>query len=104
MNCRESHLWFNATKDEMNSMTSEKVWDLVELPNGAKTIGCKWVYKKKDSLGNIKIYKARLVAKGFTQREGINYRETFSIVSKIDSLCIILAFVVHFDLEFNKWM
>ena len=54
-------------KEEMNSIKSNEVWDLVELPNGAKAIGCKWVFKtKKDSLGNIERCKARLVAKGFT--------------------------------------
>ena len=58
----------------MNSMKSNDVWDLIELPNGTRPIGCKWVYKtKKDSLGNIKIYKVRLIAKRFTQREGIDY-------------------------------
>ena len=41
MSCRESNLWYNAMKEEMNSMTSNGVWDLVELPNGAKAIGCK---------------------------------------------------------------
>jgi len=48
----------------MNSMTSNGVWDLVALPNGLKTIDCKWVYKtKKDLLSNIERYKVRLVAK-----------------------------------------
>ncbi|RVW58749.1 hypothetical protein CK203_116857 [Vitis vinifera] len=44
--------------NEMNSMASKGIWNLVELPNGAKSIGCKWVFKtKKDSLGNIERYK-----------------------------------------------
>ena len=64
MNCKEYDLWLNTMKDKMNSMATNGVWDLVILPNGAKTIGCKWVYKiKKESLGNIERYKARLVAK-----------------------------------------
>ena len=103
MSCKESELWYNAMKDEMSSMKCNDVWDLIELPNGVKTIGCKWVSKtKKDSLGNIERYKARLVAKGFTQKEGIDYTETFSPVSKKDSLRIILALVAHFDLELQQ--
>ena len=103
MSSRESNLWYDAMKDEMNSMASNGVWDLVELPNGLKVIGCKWVFKtKKDSLGNIERYKARLVAKGFTQKEGINYKEIFSLVSNEDSLCIILALVDYIDLELHQ--
>ena len=103
MSCKESELWYNAMKEEMNSMKSNEVWDLVELPNGVKAIGCKWVFKtKKDSLGNIERYKARLVAKGFTQKEGIDYTETFSPISKKDSLRVILALVAHFDLELQQ--
>ncbi|RVW26923.1 Retrovirus-related Pol polyprotein from transposon TNT 1-94 [Vitis vinifera] len=103
MSCKESKLWYNAMKDEMSSMKCNDVWDLVKLPNGAKAIGCKWVFKtKKDSLGNIERHKARLVAKGFTQKEGIDYTGTFSPISKKDSLRIILALVAHFDLELQQ--
>ena len=103
ISCKKSNLWYYAMKDEMNSMASNGVWNLVELFDGAKAIGCKWVFKtKKDSLGNIQRYKARLVAKGFTQNEGIDYKETFSLVSKKDSLHIIMTLVAHFDLELQK--
>jgi hypothetical protein len=103
MSCKESELWYDAMKEEMNSIKNNEVCDLVELSNGAKAIGCKWVFKtKKDSLGNIKRYKARLVAKGFTQKEGIDYTETFSRVSKNDSLHVIMALVAHFDLELQQ--
>ena len=67
---KESNLWHNAMIVEMNSMATNQVWDLVELSNGVKAIGCKWVFKtKKDSQGNTERHKARLVVKGFTQRE-----------------------------------
>ena len=45
---------------------------------------------------------AKLVAKGFTQKEGIDYKDTFSPVSKKDSLRIIMALVAHFDLELHQ--
>ena len=79
MSSKESNSWYNAMKEEMISMASNRVWDLVEFPDGIKSIGCKWVFKtKKDSLGTIERHKARLVAKGFNQRKGIDYTETFS--------------------------
>ena len=101
--CKESDLWYNSMKDELDSMKSNEVWDLIGLPKGAKAIGYKWVYKtKRDSLGNIDRYKTRLVVKGFTKKEGIDYKETFSLVSKKDSLHIILALVAHLDLELQQ--
>ena len=94
-----SNKWINDMKDELKSMEYNEVWDLVELPEGCKRVGCKWVFKtKRDSKGNIERYKARLVAKGFTQNYGIDYKETFSLVSKKDSLRIIMALVAHYDL------
>ena len=103
MSCKESNLWYDAMKDEMNSMQNNGVWNLVEFPNGAKAIGCKWVFNtKRDSLGNIERYKVRLVANGFTQKEGIDYTQTFSLVSKKDFLHIILTLVAHLDLELQQ--
>jgi hypothetical protein len=42
------------------------------------------------------------MAKGFTQREGIDYNETFSPVSSKDSFIMIMALVVHFDIELHQ--
>jgi Reverse transcriptase (RNA-dependent DNA polymerase) len=47
-------------------------------------------------------YKARLVAKRFTQKEGIDFTETFSSVSTKDSFKIIMALVAHSDLELHQ--
>jgi hypothetical protein len=61
------------------------------------------VYKTKyDSKGNVKRFKARLVAKVSTQRKGINYNETFSLVSSKDPFRIIMALVAHFKLELHQ--
>ena len=101
--CPQSSMWVNAMQDEMSSMDHNGVYELVESPPGCKPIGCKWVYKtKKDSQGRIEIFKARLVVKGFTQNEGIDYIETFSLVSSKDSFEIIMALTAHFDLELHQ--
>ncbi|RDX70846.1 hypothetical protein CR513_49873, partial [Mucuna pruriens] len=86
-------MWLNAMKEELKSMDDNK-------PEGSKQVGCKWVFKIKcDSNGNIGSYKVRLVAKGFTQKDDIDYKETFFPVSKKDSLRIVLSLVAHYDLE-----
>ena len=99
----QSDLWWDAMRDEMQSMKHNKVWELVELPEGCKPVGCKWIYKtKRDSKGKIERFKARLVAKGFTQREGIDFNVTFSPVSTKDAFRVIMALVAHFDMELHQ--
>ena len=44
---KEFELWYEVMKDEMDSMASNRVWDLIKLPYGVKAIGCKWVFKTK---------------------------------------------------------
>jgi hypothetical protein len=89
-------------EDEMRSMSANQVWKLEEIPKGVKTVGCKWVYKiKRDSKINIDRSKTRLMTKGFTQREGIDYNETFLPVLSNDSFRIIMSLVTHYDLELH---
>jgi hypothetical protein len=103
MRSAHSSKWLEAIEDEMRSMSTNRVWDLEEISKGAKTVGCKWVYKMKcDSKGNIERFKARLMVKGFTQREGIDYTEIFFSVSCKDSLRIIMVLVAHYDLELHQ--
>ena len=81
-------------------MYKNDVWTLVDLPEGVKLIGCKWIFKKKRGPdGNVKTFKARLVSKGYTQKEGINYEDTFSLVAMLKSIRILLSITAALDYE-----
>ncbi|GJY68582.1 putative ribonuclease H-like domain-containing protein, partial [Tanacetum coccineum] len=71
-----------------------KVWTLVDLPNGKRDIGTKWVFRnKKYKRGIVVRNKARLVAQGYTQEEGIDYNEVFAPVAMIEAIRLFLAYV-----------
>nr|GEX52975.1 hypothetical protein [Tanacetum cinerariifolium] len=71
---------------------------LVVLSNGKRAIGSKWVFSnKKDERGIVLRNKARLVAQGYTQEEGINYDEVFSLVARIEAIRLLLAYASFKD-------
>ena len=103
MNDVNSDKWLEAMKDELKSIVHNEVWDLVELPGGHRNVGCKWTLKtKRYSHGNLECYKVILVAKWFTWNDVVNYKETFSHVSKKDSFRIIMVVVAHYDVELHQ--
>ncbi|GJT63387.1 putative retrotransposon ty1-copia subclass protein [Tanacetum coccineum] len=86
----ESDKWLNAMNVEMQSIKDNKVWDLVELPPNGKTVGSKWLFKKKTDMdGVVHTYKARLVVKGYNQTPETDYEETFSHVADIRAIRIL---------------
>ena len=66
--------WIAAMRTEIDSLHDNSVWKLVQLPEGQKPVGSKWVFKVKTNAdGSIKRCKARLVAQGYSQKEGLDY-------------------------------
>ncbi|KXJ78043.1 hypothetical protein RP20_CCG005747 [Aedes albopictus] len=79
----ESELWKAAIEEELQSHKENCTWNVVPLPSGRITIGCKWIFKRRmDESGKVVRYKARLVAQGFTQKIGTDYDEVFAPVVK----------------------
>nr|GFC37468.1 putative ribonuclease H-like domain-containing protein [Tanacetum cinerariifolium] len=85
--------WIKAMQEELLQFRMQKVWILVDLPNGKRAIGTKWVYRnKKDKRGIVIRNKARLAAQGHTQEEGIDYEEVFAHVARIKAIRLFLAY------------
>jgi hypothetical protein len=99
----DGKLWKKAMVEEMAALDKNEAWDLVELSTGRNPIGNKWVFKKKlNAEGKVEKYKAWLVAKGYSQVEGIDFGEIFSLVAKLTSIRFILSVVVSFDFEVEQ--
>ncbi|GJX66912.1 putative ribonuclease H-like domain-containing protein [Tanacetum coccineum] len=92
----EDESWIEAMQEELLQFKLQQVWILVDLPNGAKVIGTKWVYRnKKDERGVVVRNKARLVAQGYRQEEGIDYDEVFAPVARLEAIRLFLAFASY---------
>lgn len=99
----EATKWKEAMDSEIQSMYDNQVWNLVDDVPGHKTVGCKWLFKKKTNMdGNVHTCKARQVAKGFSQTLGIDYDETFLPVAKIKSIRVMLSISAFHDYEIWK--
>ncbi|GJT89338.1 putative ribonuclease H-like domain-containing protein, partial [Tanacetum coccineum] len=84
--------WIEAMQEELLQFNLQEVWTLVDLPNGKRAIGTKWVFKnKKNERGILITNKARLVAQGYTQEEVIDYDEIFSPIVRIEAIRLFLA-------------
>ena len=84
--------WKEAMDAEISSIEKNQTWSLVTLPDGAKAIGVKWIYKTKfNELGEVDKFKARLVVKGYAQEYGIDYTEVFAPVARMDIVRMIIA-------------
>ncbi|GJY76129.1 retrotransposon protein, putative, ty1-copia subclass [Tanacetum coccineum] len=95
-------LYIDAEEHELGDLDND-VWELVELPPNAKTVGHKWLFKKKTDMdGAVHTFKSCLVAKGFTQTYRVDYEETFSPVTNIRAIRILIAIVAFYDYEIWK--
>nr|GEX69217.1 retrovirus-related Pol polyprotein from transposon TNT 1-94 [Tanacetum cinerariifolium] len=85
-----------AMQEEINEFKRLAVWELVPRPDKVMVITLKWIYKVKlDELGGILKNKARLVARGYRQKEGIDFKESFALVTRLEAISIFLAYATH---------
>ena len=75
---------------------------IVQIPNGIKVVGCKWIFVQKIIGKNeIQMYKAHFVAQGFSQRLGVDYKVIYLPVMDAITLRYLISFTVHEKLEIH---
>jgi len=78
--------------DEYQALVDNNTWQLVPRPPGANIVTGKWIFRHKfHADGSLARHKARWVVRGFSQREGVDYDETFSPVVKPATIRSVLS-------------
>ncbi|CAN1345572.1 Retrovirus-related Pol polyprotein from transposon RE1 [Linum perenne] len=95
--------WQRAMKSEYDALVRNETWLLVPRPTNVNIVGCKWIYRiKRHSDGMIQRFKARLVAQGYNQEEGVDFFETFSLVVKPTTICVVLSLALSKSWELRQ--
>ena len=102
MTSLEAPCWKEAINSEVESILQNHTWELVDILPENKPIGYKWIFKRNFKAdGSIDKYKARLVAKGYKQKEGLDYFDTYSPVSRITSIRMLIAIASLNNMEIH---
>ena len=103
MNSSKSDQWRKAIEEELDSLEKNHTWELVNLPEGKNVVGSRWVFKeKRGANGEINRHKARLVAQGYSQKQGIDFDDTFAPVAKYNSIRTVLAVANELNLNVHQ--
>jgi hypothetical protein len=88
--------WVDAMTEEYQSIIKNDVWEVVPRPKNKDVVSSKWLFKIKHATnGSIEKYKARFITRGFSQKEGIDYEETFAPVARYTSIRTIIALAAN---------
>ena len=95
--CGASSLGKEAINSVLNSLAMNQLWKLVDLSKWSKPIKYKWIFKKKTRTKySIEKYKAKLVAVENTEKQGIDYFDTYSSITKIATIrTLIEVSIIH---------
>jgi hypothetical protein len=98
----KNRVWKDSMGEGYHSIVNNDVWDVVPELKEKSIVSSKWIYKTKHVVdGSIEKYKAIFVSQVFSQKEGIEYEETFSPVARYTSIktIILLAIVIKWNVH-----
>ena len=91
--------------EEYKLLMANGTWELTPIPKNRTSIGYKWVFRaKRDAMSDVVRYKARPVAKEFSQIEGVDFHETYSLVAKFITIRCIFGVGQLWISKCMKWM
>ena len=92
-------VWRESMMEEYASIMKNNVWEVVPRLEGKSVVTSRWLYKiKYVADDSIEKYKARFVARGFSQVEGVDYDETFTLVARYTSIRSIISIAAEMGL------
>ncbi|GKB51156.1 retrovirus-related pol polyprotein from transposon TNT 1-94 [Tanacetum coccineum] len=88
--------WIESMQEELLQFKRLDVWVLVPAPDNIKPLTLKWLFKNKhDEDYTIIQNKTRLVVRGYRQEEGIDFKESFALVARMEAIRIFFAYATH---------
>ena len=88
----DQQCWKDSIMEEYKSIMKNDVWEIVPRPDWKSVVTLKWIFEIEHAADEIiEKYKARFVARGFSQKEGVDYDETFAPVAHYTSIRTIIA-------------
>ncbi|CAI5459239.1 unnamed protein product [Closterium sp. Yama58-4] len=97
-----SSQWQTAMDAEMASWKSTGTYVDAVPPPGANIVSGMWIFRVKRPPGSPPVFKARYVARGFSQREGVDFFQTFSPTPKMTTLRVLLHIAAQRDYELHS--
>jgi hypothetical protein len=96
-------VWRDAIMEEYNSIMKNDVWEIVPRPKGKSVVTSRWLYKLKYVVdGSIEKYKAPFVAQGFSQVEGFDYDETFTLIARYTSIRSVISIATEMGWKIHQ--
>nr|GFA47095.1 retrovirus-related Pol polyprotein from transposon TNT 1-94 [Tanacetum cinerariifolium]GFA74043.1 retrovirus-related Pol polyprotein from transposon TNT 1-94 [Tanacetum cinerariifolium] len=88
--------WIESMQEELHRFDRLDVWELVDKPLCKNVINMKWLWKNKlDEENTVICNKSRLVAKGYAQKEGVDFKELFIPVARLEAVWLFIAYAAH---------